>query len=374
MENKQSFSTNKQSFSTNKNLSYAQNLDSRDTRIKQSFSVNKQNFSTNTFDLITIGDSTIDTFIKIHDATVECDINRETCRICVEYGSKIPVDSIAYSVAGNAANVAVGAVKLGLASAIYTNLGDDDQGESIKLALERAGISQDYVKVNAGKNSNLSVVLTFAGERTIFVYHQDWFYKLPDLASSKWVYLTSMAETFTNSNIMDEVTRYVEKTRAKLVFGPGTYQLKAGIKRFPKLLEKCELLIVNMEEAKKILGIDPAERVEPGDVLSRLTLLGPKIVVVTDGASGSYATDSQKNLRAFIFPTQIVEKTGAGDAYSAGLIAALANGEGLEEAMIWGAINASHVIQEVGPQKGLLDKEELLRHRQTVPELVASKF
>lgn len=335
---------------------------------------NKQSFSANKFDLITIGDSTIDTFIKIHDASVECNINRESCKICVEYGSKIPVDSIAHSVAGNAANVAVGAAKLGLKSAIYTNLGDDDQGESIKLALEKAGISQDYIKVNAGKNSNLSVVLTFAGERTIFVYHQDWFYKLPDLARASWVYLTSMAVTFTDSNIMDEVTRYIEATRAKLVFGPGTYQLKAGIKRFPRLLAKCELLIVNMEEAKKILEVDPTERVEPVDILSGLLLLGPKIIVVTDGSDGSYAADSQKNLRAGVFPTQIVEKTGAGDAYSAGLIAALAYGESLEEAMIWGTINASHVIQEVGPQKGLMDRDSLIRHRKSTPELVATKF
>lgn len=328
----------------------------------------------NRFDLITIGDSTIDTFIKIHDATVECDINRESCKICVEYGSKIPVDAIAHEVAGNAANVAMGAAKLGLTTAIYTNLGNDDQGETIKLALERSGIPQDYIKVNAGKNSNLSVVLTFQGERTIFVYHQGWFYKLPDLAPSKWIYLTSMAETFTNSNIMDEVTRYVEKTRAKLAFAPGTFQLKADIKRFPKLLEKCALLIVNMEEAKKILGIDPAERVEPGDILAKLLLLGPKIVVVTDGQDGSYATDGEKNLKAGIFPTQIVEKTGAGDSYAAGLVAALVYGESLAEAMIWGTVNASHVIQEVGPQKGLMDHESLVRHRKSIPELLATKF
>ena len=42
VKNKQSFSSNKQSFSANKNLSFAQNLDSRDARIKQSFSSNKK--------------------------------------------------------------------------------------------------------------------------------------------------------------------------------------------------------------------------------------------------------------------------------------------------------------------------------------------
>lgn len=325
-------------------------------------------------DLLTIGDSTIDTFIRVEDAKVEFDINRENKRICFPYGSKIPVDSIAYGVAGNAANVAVGATKLGLKTAIYTNLGDDDQGERIKSTLKKYGVASDFIKIIPGKESNLSVVLSFQGERTIFVYHQDWTYELPKLPSVRWVYLTSMAETFTNSNIMDEVNHYIDYTKANLVFGPGTYQLKADIKRYPKVLERCYVLIVNMEEAKRILNIDLEEKVEPGDLLSKMLILGPKIVVITDGEEGSYASNGQKNLKVGIFPTQVVERTGAGDAYSAGLVSALALGETLEEAMVWGTINASHVIAQIGPLTGMMTKTELLRYRKTVPELKATKF
>ncbi|MBI3283121.1 carbohydrate kinase family protein [Candidatus Curtissbacteria bacterium] len=327
-----------------------------------------------TLDLVTIGDSTVDTFIKIHDATVACDINREACTICVPYGSKIPVDAIAYSVAGNAANVAVGAARLGLATAIYTNLGDDDQGKTIKATLLSAGVSDQYIKVNPGYCSNLSVVLTFQGERTIFVYHQDWSYRLPHLAKATWVYLTSMAKTFTNSNIMDEVFHYVIESGVKLVFGPGTYQLQADIKRFRKILEHCELLIVNMEEAKTILEVDPREAGDPKDLLCRLLLLGPKNAVITGGAEGSFATDGARNFKLGIFPTQVIDKTGAGDAYSSGLVAALHYSLPLSEAMVWGTINASHEIQEVGTQKGIMNKEDLERHRKAVPEFVAVPF
>jgi len=328
----------------------------------------------NTFDVITIGDSTIDTYIKIHDATVECDINREDCKICLQYGSKIPVDNIFHSVAGNAANVAVACAKLGLKSAIYTNLGDDDQGETIKQTLVHAGVSGNYIKVNNGKKSNLSVVLSFQGERTIFVYHQDWFYKLPDLETCSWLYLTSFSESFTNSNIMEEVFHYIEKSKAKLVFAPGTFQLKVDIKRFPKILENCEILIVNMEEAKRILVIDQMQKPDPKDLLSKLLLLGPKNAVITAGEEGSFASDGKSNLKTGTFPTQIVDKTGAGDAYSSGMIAALCYGLPLAEAMIWGTINASHEIQELGTQKGIMSREELERHRKTVAELVAVPF
>ncbi len=325
----------------------------------------------NQFDLITIGDSTIDTFIRIHDATVECDVNREDCKICVPYGAKIPVDSIAYGVAGNAANVAVGASRLGMKVAIYTNLGDDDQGKKIQEELRKQGVDSTYVQTNKGKTSNLSVVLTFQGERTIFVYHQDWFYHLPNLDNSKWVYLTSMAQTFTDSKIMDEVYHYVSKSGAKLAFGPGTFQLKANIKRFPKILDNCELLIVNMTEAKQILGVDSKEVLNPRDTLSKLHMLGPKNVVITDGEEGSYGSDGNHNYKLGVLTTRVIERTGAGDAYSAGLITALNSNESFDEAMVWGTINAGHIISASGTQKALLTREELLRYRKTIAEFVA---
>src|SRR3989344_8840098 len=279
----------------------------------------------NAFDLITIGDSTIDTFIRIHDATVECDINHQECKICVKYGDKIPVDSIAHGVAGNAANVAVGCSKLGFSCAIYTNLGDDDQGKTIKEALQKENVALDFVKINSGKSSNLSVVLTFQGERTIFVYHQDWYYSFPKLFDSSWVYLTSMAESFTNSNIMDEVCHYLDKSKAKLAFSPGTFQLKADIKRYPKILEKCEIIFVNLEEAKRILGISESEIVNERDLLSKMHFLGPKTVVITDGANGSYVSDGNRNLK-------------------------------------------------IGTQNGLLTKEQLLRHRHEANNFNAVNF
>lgn len=325
-------------------------------------------------DLITIGDSTIDTFIRIHEATVECDINRQNCKICVEYGSKIPVDSIAFGVAGNAANVAVGASKLGLMSSIYTNLGDDEQGKTIGRAFTEAGVASDYVVTNKDKKSNLSVVLTFKGERTIFVYHQDWYYKLPKIADFSWVYLTSMSETFTSSNIVDDICHYLDSSGAKLVFSPGTYQLKADIKRYPRLLEKVYLIIVNMEESKRILGIDKAAKEDVANLLSGLLSLGPKIAVVTDGEEGSYASNGQNNLRLGILPFKVLERTGAGDAYASGLIAALFYEKPLEEAMVWGTINAANVIGQIGTQEGLLTLDEIEKHRKATVDFVATKF
>lgn len=328
----------------------------------------------NKFDVIAIGDSTIDTFIRIHEATIECDINRQDCKICLSYGDKIPVDKISHGVAGNAANVSVSFATLGLKCAIYTHLGGDWQGDLIKDQLYKSGVSGDYIIFEESKNSNLSVVLAYQGERTILVYHQPWNYRLPKLDKSSWVYFGSLSESFTDSGIVDEVYHHVDKFETKLAFAPGTYQLKADIKRYRQFLEKCDLLALNMEEAKQTLGIDKGEKPSPRDILSKLSLLGPKMIVVTDAERGSYATDGQKFLQAGIFPTKLVEKTGAGDAYISAFMTALILGESLEEAMIWGTIDASHVIQEVGAQNGLMTREQIRGHRKSLPELVATSL
>lgn len=324
------------------------------------------------FDIITVGDSTVDTFIKIHNAAIECDMNQKNCKICLDYGGKIPVESIAHGVAGNAANVAVGCATLGLKTSIYTNLGNDWQGKMIKNSFDANGVNCDYVIEDTKKSSNLSVVLTYQGERTIFVYHQNWFYKLPRLKSTKWIYLTSLSESFTNSNIVDEVAHYVDKTGAKLAFAPGTYQLKANIKRYPKTLERCELILCNLDECKQILEIGEMETVHIRKLLDKMLLLGPRIIVVTDGEEGSYATDGKQYLKLGVFPSRLTEKTGAGDSYACAFMAALIANLPLAEAMVWGTINASHVIRETGAQNGLLGKSELERYRKSVPEMVAT--
>src|SRR3990172_12424263 len=99
-------------------------------------------------DIITVGDATIDTFTKIHDAEVRCTSNNEKCELCVSFADKIPVDDIKRLVAGNAANNAIGSTRLGMKAAIYVNVGDDESGERIKKKLEDEGVDASYIVVN----------------------------------------------------------------------------------------------------------------------------------------------------------------------------------------------------------------------------------
>lgn len=314
------------------------------------------------YDLISIGDSVIDTLIPLSDAEVETDLKTGGQKLCLPYGSKIPVGSSISMVAGNAANNAVGASRLKLKTAIYTNVGNKDEDEAddrIKARFKKEGVDTRYVVETSDLPSNHNVVLSYKGERTILIYHQPWKFHLPDLDKSRWVYLTSMSPSFVESNILDQLINYLERTGAKLTYQPGTFQIKLGIKKQVRLLSLCELFVVNMEEAKHILGHDDNESAPPKKILKKLADLGPKKVVITDGHKGSFGFDGEKFYKLDVFPAKLVEMTGAGDAYATALTAGFLNGHDLVESMRWGSANSASVIEQIGPQAGLLTYEQI---------------
>ncbi len=311
------------------------------------------------FDLISIGDVTIDNFIKIHDAEVSCSIDKAKCLLCLEYGSKIEVDKFTHSVGGNAAHSAIGGARLKLKTAIYANVGSDPAGKQIIEKLTAEEIDTKYLAVNEGMESNLSTVLTFKGERTILAYHQDWEYSLPDLDFAKWVYFTSLSKSFTESNLINELGLYLERTGANLLYNPGTYQIQYGVKKYPRLLSLTQIFIVNIEESKRILGYEDTKDIAVKKLLKGLADLGPRFVVITDSNKGSYGFDGENFYHLGVFPANLVEATGAGDAYATGVLAGLFYGKDLKEAMRWGAANSASVVEQIGPQGGLLTYQKM---------------
>ena len=323
------------------------------------------------YDLISIGDCLVDTFIPLDDAEVE-ERNGER-KLLLRYGDKIPVGPSISLVAGNAANNAVGSSRLGLKTAIYTNVGDKDEEEydqRIIAKFKHEGIDTRYVIHDKTLPSNHHIVLDFKGERTILIYHQPWKFNLPDLEKSKWVYLTSMSPSYTESNVIEQLINYIERNSVRLVYQPGTFQIKQGVKKQTRLLSLCEVFVVNLEESKILLGHDISEKIPIKKLLQGLADLGPKRVLITDGGEGSYGFDGEKFYTIGLFPAKVVEMTGSGDAYATGVLAALFHGKDLPEAMRWGAANGAAVVEEIGPQKGLLSynkmQEKLKEHSKIV--------
>jgi len=305
-------------------------------------------------DIISIGDPTIDTFVMIHDIKIINAKGRK--QAIISWGDKLPVDEYYRTVAGNAANNAVGSARLGLRTAFYTVLAHDTGGREIIHKMRKENVHTQYIVVDDNHPTNASTVLSYKGERTIFVYHLHRKYKLPKLATSQWVYLTSMGVGF--EKIYKDLARYLDKSKAKLGFNPGTFQLRAGVKVNAKILKRTELLSVNKEEAQGWVGnVDDIE-----ELCKRLCKLGPKAIALTDGRKGAYSYSNEGFYYIPEYPGPRIEATGAGDAFTTAYIAALIYGKKHAEALSWGPINAGSVVMKIGPQEGLLTRKQIESH------------
>jgi sugar/nucleoside kinase (ribokinase family) len=303
-------------------------------------------------DIISIGDATIDTFLFIHDIEIKMIDGKK--KALINWADKLPVDEFYRTVAGNAANNAVGSSRLGMKTAFYTVLAHDVGGREITHKMSKEGVSTRYIVIDERHGTNASTVISYKGERTILVYHEHRHYKLPDFVPSHWIYLTSMANGF--EKIYKELAKYIDKYHVKLGYNPGTFQLRAGLEKNKIILQRTEVLSLNVEEAQSWVG-DCGR--DPEELCKKLIALGPKSVILTDGRKGAYSYSAEGFYYIAEYPGPRIEATGAGDGFTTGYIAALFYGKTHQEALRWGPINAGHVVLKVGPQEGLLTYKEM---------------
>lgn len=321
------------------------------------------------YDIITIGDTTIDVFLDIDESTKLCSLDAKKEWLRLRYGSKIPVKHVDKVVGvGNAANVAVGAARLGLKTAIYTVLGDDAKGRDIQKKFKVLGIGADYIKIDLDTDTNLSTVIDYQDDRTILVHHEDRTYRLPAFALTQWIYFSSICgnhDTFNRA-----LARYVRQKKIRLGFNPGSMQLRLGASRLAPILAVTEIIFVDVQEAQRLVGKIKDIR----KLLRAVKKLGPKIVAITDGRNGSYCFDGEEMWKIGIIDLPILERTGCGDAYASGFVSALHYGLPVTQAMRWGSANGAYEAVEFGSQSGILTKSEiealLRRHSHFQPYLI----
>lgn len=310
------------------------------------------------FDVVAVGDTTQDIFLKMSDASLQCDMDGKNCKLCFDYADKIAVEGKTdVAAVGNAANHAIGIARLGLKASIYTVVGQDDQGEKSKKVFEENKVDTSYLAFDKEHGTNLSIVINFRSERTIFVYHEPRAYELPQLNSPAWIYLTSASGSGVEK-IHDDILSYMQKGQdTKLAFNPGTHQIHLGKEKLLPLLQRTELLFLNREESAEILDVKTSDVKELSQGFHDI---GVKVMVITDGPKGSYVSDGKSISFLDVYDAPVVERTGCGDAYASGFLAAIIKGKSTTEAMQWGNANSTSVLQYIGAREGLLTEDAVL--------------
>ncbi|MBM2820761.1 MAG: putative Ribokinase [Candidatus Berkelbacteria bacterium] len=326
------------------------------------------------FDCITIGDAMRDIFIFPSSDEMEKPVTESQIQtkehlpagkagfekyLIFGLGDKITVSDVEYSIGGTAANVAVALSKLGYKVGIVSACGDDNNGIEIKDSLSKAKVDTKNVKIYQSKKSSFSVIVSYKGERTIFVYHafEPANFHLPNNLNTDWVYIGPMAQGFERT--YNQIVAEVVKNNLKVAVNPGAVQIQAGLNSFGGLLKLINVIFLNRQEALSLSGLKGVPSIK--DLVKVIHLEGPKIVVITDGKEGAYAYDGTDFYRVGAYPGHRLEATGAGDSFAAAFLSGLISEEPLQMCLKWGVINSASVIEQIGAQSNLLGKNTIKR-------------
>jgi sugar/nucleoside kinase (ribokinase family) len=319
--------------------------------------------------ILTIGDIFTDAFIKLaeDEAAVFKDENGRQ-HLIMPFGSKPPYERVdIVQAVGPSPNAAVSVSRLGAHAGLMAYLGDDQTAKDSKVYLSSENVDISTLSIQPGIASNYYYVLRYGAERTILVKNEAYEYtwqepsQVPD-----WIYLSLISADSWQLHV-DMLAYLQSHPETKLAFQPGTFHFEWGVEKLKDIYSRSHIIVLNREEAVDITGksYDSLHELANG-----LHELGPKIVVITDGPNGSYASyDGQLvTVPNYPDPAPPVDRTGAGDAFASTIVAALALGESIETALLWAPINSMNVVQKLGAQAGLQHVDEIKSFIESAPD------
>ncbi len=319
------------------------------------------------FDIITFGSATRDMFVVSKNfKTIRSDDFLTGKGVCAPAGSKIYVDEVVFASGGGATNVAATFALQGLKAACVTKVGADTGGSAILDELKKLGVNTGFILKDKKLKTAYSIVLSIPQkERTILVYegacHQ---FKKEDISwqelkKTEWFYLSGLSGK--SAELFEPLVNFAFENKIKIVVNPSEAQLKMGIDRLEPLLNKIDIFILNKEEASKLTCIPyNAEK----EIFKRLDTWVKGIVVMSNGPEGVKVSDGRNIYEAGIPKSDLVDRTGSGDAFGSGFVAGLiqkTRGKKPDEAAIeyaiqLGTANATGTCQHLGAKNGLLKK------------------
>ncbi len=309
-------------------------------------------------DIITVGSATEDVFIGTRNPEILK--HNSLHEVCYPIGTKILVDRIHFCTGGGGTNTAVSFSRLGLRTAYLGKIGDDKSAREVLSELKNENV--DFIGGSEKGNTGYSVIITgLEKDRTILAYKgmaDDL--KPADVSFGKlkarWFYFSSMiGQSF---ETLKKIAAYAKKNRIKYAFNPSTYLAKKGIGYLKEILTDCDLLVLNREEAQLLAGKENIN-----NMLKKLQEYA-KIVIITDGKNGAYAYNGIEKYTVIPRKINVVETTGAGDAFASGVTAGIIKGKSLEDSLRLGQFNAESTIAHIGAKNNLLksgEAEKLLK-------------
>jgi len=311
------------------------------------------------YDVITIGSATVDALARTEFCEMIHDKHKEEC-IAYPVGAKILMEELILTIGGGGTNTAVSLARLGHKVAFLGKIGSKYNSKRVVHQLKKEKVDTSLIVRSKTGRTGYSIILdSKKHDRTILSFrgsNNDLGFNEINLKKlkTKWFYFSSMiGKSF---KTLEKIAGYAEKNNIKITFNISSYLAKKGKKYLKNILKKTEILVLNKEEAELLVGKDDIKT-----LLKKLNKIGPNIVAITDGKHGVYVYGNNYIYSGKPHNIEIVETTGAGDAFASSFLCGIIRKNNIEFALKLGMTNAESVIQHHGAKEKLLTYYEALK-------------
>ena len=265
---------------------------------------------------------------------------------------------------GKGANQAVAAARLGARTTMIGAVGTDSFGQDLLRALENDKIHKDSVKVVEGSSTGIASIFITNGDNSIVVVPGANYQLLPEDIDQHMDRIQDADIILLQLEIPLETVRYAASKAKSL--GKTIILNPAPAQALPEdLLRNVDYITPNRSELSLITGLSTeGEALE--NAMTSMAQLGSR-VVTTLGAEGSAFLDEEGILRQIPgYKVPVVDTTGAGDSFNAGLAYSLALGNSLEQSVSFAAKVSALAVTRFGAQGGMPTLEEVMNFGNTV--------
>jgi sugar/nucleoside kinase (ribokinase family) len=288
-----------------------------------------------------------------------------------EAGELLATDDFLLQPGGCAANTAISLGRLGVASAVCGCLGDDLLGDLVERDLCSRGIDTTGIRRTGARGTSKTVIVPVVGEDRRFIHTFGANAELTAgdigpgaLEAAEVVYvggyliLPALRE--------DELAGRLRAARAggtRVVLDvavPAGSRLSLGAAS--ELLPLADYFVPNLDEARALTGeSDPARQAD------RLVERGAHVVAIKLGERGVFVRDGDDAFEIPAPPVEVVEASGAGDAFAAGLVVGILEGWELERSVRFASVVGASACTALGCWGGVFTRSQADAYLETHP-------
>lgn len=285
--------------------------------------------------------------------------------ISTEYSDNFECTTYNKFFGGSPANIAMNVKKLGANSLIASSVGEDGLGKFLINYVGEVGLDTSCIQKVDYSTSMVMVTKSKSTPVPIFYrgadYHLSYTNQLEEtVKNSKIVHFSCWPiSRVPIRNTIEKVIETARKNDTLLCFDPNYHSMiwekgEDGVEYVKSIINKVDIVKPSEDDAERLFGKDTYE-----NQIEKFLKLGAKLVVMTLGSEGAIASNGKETVKFNTMASEIVDTTGAGDAFWSGFYTAIVRGYTIRQALNLGFAVSAYKLKYVGAVADLPKLEEI---------------